>query len=345
MKERAMNTRIQHQYIERRSSRIMTEKLYGDRIVNMIYSDAREYPPAIFKALTSARMSEMLGFFTYDMPLGASLTGANRFGKSLGINFSECLEKPKSLNTARKVFERKIRYWETRPMPGDSDCIVSPADAKMLAGSFSETSQLFLKEKFFRFEELLGQDKKEWLDAFWDGDFAIFRLTPDKYHYNHTPVAGIVADIYEIPGGYAPCNPGALMRIAEPLSKNKRVVTVIDTDVEDGTGAGLVAMIEIVALMIGDIVQCYSDVKYDDSREVRKGMFLKKGQPKSLYRPGSSTDLLIFQKGKIAFSPDILANMYRRDIQTRFSKGFGRPLVETEIEVRSEIGRIERVSY
>jgi phosphatidylserine decarboxylase len=97
--------------------------------------------------------------------------------------------------------------------------------------------------------------------------------------------------------------------------------------------------------MIGDIVQCYSDVKYDDSREVRKGMFLKKGQPKSLYRPGSSTDLLIFQKGKIAFSPDILANMYRRDIQTRFSKGFGRPLVETEIEVRSEIGRIERVSY
>jgi phosphatidylserine decarboxylase len=44
--------------------------------------------------------------------------------------------------------------------------------------------------------------------------------------------------------------------MVRPYSKNKRVVTIIDTDVEGGTGIGLVAMIEVVALMIGDIVQC-----------------------------------------------------------------------------------------
>ena len=59
------------------------------------------------------------------------------------------------------------------------------ADAKMLVGSFAENSQLFLKAKFFYYEELLGRDRHEWLQTFKEGSFAIFRLTPEKYHYNH----------------------------------------------------------------------------------------------------------------------------------------------------------------
>ncbi|MEZ4526576.1 MAG: phosphatidylserine decarboxylase [Desulfobacterales bacterium] len=100
-------------------------------------------------------------------------------------------------------------------------------------------------------------------------------------------------------------------------------------------------MIEIAALMIGDIVQCYSEREYDSPRPAGKGMFVKKGQPKSLYRPGSSTDVLIFQKNRVAFSPDIVRNSFRTDAQTRFSEGFGRSLVETEVALRSEIGRIQ----
>lgn len=52
------------------------------------------------------------------------------------------------------------------------------------------------------------------------------------------------------------CNPGAVVSMVTPFSKNRRVVTVIDTDVPGGTGIGLVAM------MIGDIVQCYSTHGY-----------------------------------------------------------------------------------
>ena len=65
--------------------------------------------------------------------------------------------------------------------------------------------------KFFTFEELLSRDKGEWLRAFEGGDFAVFRLTPEKYHYNHTPVAGRVVDFYAIDGAYHSCNPGAVM--------------------------------------------------------------------------------------------------------------------------------------
>jgi phosphatidylserine decarboxylase len=90
--------------------------------------------------------------------------------------------------------------------------------------------------------------------------------------------------------------------------------------------------------MIGDIVQVYSEQGYDAPVPVVKGMFVKKGQPKSLYRPGSSTDILIFQKGRIRFAEDLVSNMRRCDIASRFTKGFGVPLVETDICVRSLIG-------
>ena len=224
-------------------------------------------------------------------------------------------------------------------MPGEPDAVVSPADARVLVGSCRETSALFIKDKFFSFDELLGGEQRPWRAAMRDGDFALFRLTPDKYHYNHSPVSGEVADIYEIDGAFNSCNPGAIVTVATPYSKNRRVVTIIDTDVKGGTGVGLVAMIEVVALMIGDIVQCYSEKRYEDPRPVVPRMFLEKGQPKSLYRPGSSTDILVFQRGRVEFAPDLLENQTRTDAISRFSKGFGSPLVETDIRVRAPLGR------
>lgn len=328
-----------HQYIERESGAVRTETLYGDRIINAIWSEARENPSRLFKAMSSARMSGLLGFLNYDRVLGARLGGTHAFGEKLGIDFSECLDPPERMDTPRKLFERRIRYWRTRPMDDDPAVVVSPADAKVLLGSLATDSALFIKGKFFCFEELLGRDKLEWLDIFSGGDYALFRLTPEKYHYNHCPVAGIVSDIYEISGQYHPCNPGAVMTLATPFSKNKRVVTIIDTDVDGGTGVGKVAFIEVVALMIGAIVQCYSHERYRDPRPVAPGMFLRKGAPKSLYRPGSSTDIVLFEPHRVRFWPDLLRNQHRRDLRTRFSQGLGRPLAETELALRSPIAK------
>lgn len=320
-----------HQYIERDTGNIRTERLYADRIVNFMYNSARENAPILFRLFTSAWSSGVLGFVNFDLPLGRS----RKFLDEWGIDLSECLDSAEFLNTPRRVFERKIRYEERRPMPEEHGAVVSPADARVIVGSFREESLLFLKGKFFAFEEILGQDKQQWLSAFHEGDFAVFRLTPDKYHYNHTPVAGRVLDIYEIPGGYHSCNPGAVITVATPYSKNKRVVTIIDTDASGGTGVGLVAMVEVVALMIGDIVQCYSATGYEAPKPVERGMFLEKGAPKSLYRPGSSTDILIFQRARISFAGDIVRNMRHPHATSRFSAGFGKPLAETELKVRS----------
>jgi phosphatidylserine decarboxylase len=328
-----------HQYIERETSQLRTEKIFADRIIRFLYCQAREEAPFLLRALTSRWMSALLGFLNFDLPLVPRIAGLKSFVARMGIDLSECLDSPESLDTFRKVFERKIRYWDTRPMPEGEEFVVSPSDSKVLLGSFRETSALFIKEKFFRFEELLGEDKPAWLQAFRGGDFAIFRLTPEKYHYNHTPVAGKVMDVYEIPGIYHSCNPGAVICVPHPYSKNRRVVTVFQTDTERGTGAGLVAMIEVVALMIGDILQGYSEERYDHPLPISRGMFARRGQPKSLFRPGSSTVILIFQQRRVVFWPDLIVNRHFTFAHNRFITDLNMPPVETELKVRSPIAR------
>ena len=328
-----------HQYVRRRDARVVTERMFGDWIVNFLYARTREHAPTLFRALTSPRASRLLARLNFDWPLAARLVGQQRFLTSCGVNLTECADPPGTLDTPRKVFERKIRYWECRPMSDDPRVVTAPADARMLVGSFRARSPLFVKGKFFDFEELIGRNKPAWLRAFHDGDWAIFRLTPDRYHYNHAPVSGAVVDLYEIPGRYYACNPSAVVQVVTPYSKNKRVVTVIQTDVPGGSQVGLVAMIEVVALMIGAVVQCYSGHRYDDPQPVRPGLFLDRGMPKSRYRPGSSTDVLVFQRGRVRFAEDLVANVSHVGACSRFTAGFGTPLVETDVSVRSAIGR------
>lgn len=328
-----------HQYIERQTSKVATEKLYFDNTVQTIYSTIRENAPFAFDLLVSARASALLGFVNYDFPLIKTRRNPELLLKKLNINKKEIYGSVKKLDTYRKIFERQIAYWDYRPMSSNVSNIVSPADSKMLSGSFNHSKTLFIKEKLFNFTELLGNDKTKWLKAFHLGDYAVCRLTPEKYHYNHAPVSGKIIDIYEINGIFHSCNPGAIVKSVTPYSKNRRVVTIIDTDVENGSRVGLVAMVEIVALMIGKIVQAYSDKKYDNPQNIETGMFIKKGQPKSLFRPGSSTTVLIFQEGNMTFSTDLVTNSRREDVQSRFTQSMGKPLVETEINVRETIGK------
>lgn len=330
-----MTASIIHQYIDRNTGKAVNEKLFADRFINLIYSTLREKAPSFFKAVTSPVYSDLIARINYDSPFYGKRQAIN-MAEKLGINLAECLEPEKAVSSARNLFERKIRYWETRPMPGNMESVLSPADSRMILGSLSETELLFIKEKFFSLDELIL--KKEWISKFESGDFAVFRLTPEKYHYNHFPVSGVVTDFYEIDGLLHSCNPSAIVKEVSPYSKNRRTVTIINTDINEGTGIGFVAMIEVVALMIGGITQCCSVNKYDSPEKIRPGISVRKGCPKSLYHPGSSTDVLLFEKNRIRFSDDLVKNRFRKEITSRFSIGFDQPLAETEVMVRSEIG-------
>ncbi len=325
-----------HQYVDRTTTEVVNERLIGDRSVNFLYNNLRESSPVMFKALTSKWMSSLLGFFHYDLPGSGKKQNGLKLFRSLGADWSECVEPLDYYNSQRKVFERKIRYWQKRPMSEDINTVVSPADSRVLVGSFSSVSNVFIKNKFFEVRELLGVGCP-WYPRFVGGEYAIFRLTPDKYHFNHVPVSGRVVDFYHVDGKYHSCNPTAQIALASLHSKNRRIVTIIDTDVEGGSQVGLVAMVEIVALMIGDIVQCYSEEQYHNPQQLKAGMFVKRGCPKSLFCPGSSTDMLLFEPARITFADDLVRNSNRRDVSSRFTANFSRPLVETDVQVRSQI--------
>lgn len=328
-----------HQYIDRHSGQVRTERLFADRLVNFLYSEVREKTPTVFKAITSARGSSLLGLLNFEAMLGVRLKATTEAVRSWGVDLGECLDDPATLDTPGKLFTRKIRYWQTRPMNPEPSAVVAPADSRVLLGSFGPHSLLFIKEKFFAFHELLGDLKTRWLEAFKDGDYALCRLTPDKYHYVHTPVSGRVVDFYPIAGHYHSCNPGAVVSLVDPYSKNMRMVTIIDTDVDGGSGVGLVAVVEVVALMVGEISQRYSQEFYDDPQPMTPGLMLTKGQPKSLFKPGSSTVVCLFQPGRMDFDQDLIDNQASPKAVSRFSCGFGQPLVETEVRVREQIGR------
>ncbi len=323
-----------NQYIDRATGHVMHEQLLGNAVIAALYSPALEKAPLLTRVASSRYMSRVLGYLNYDNLLSARATGMLKFLRESGIQLSEFVGNLSDYDTARKIFERQIRYWNCRPMPTNPRAVVCPADARALLGSMVESSGLHIKQKFFSFPELLGGGSP-WQSSFEKGDYAVFRLTPEKYHYTHSPVAGRVLDIYSVGGRYHPCNPNVAVQLMTPVSKNRRVVTILDTDCDGGSCIGRVAMIEVVALMIGQIEQRYSEHRYENPRAIEKGMFLKAGAPKALFRPGSSTVVLLFQSDRIRFAPDLVENQSRSGVQSRFSLSLGEPLTETDVAVRS----------
>jgi phosphatidylserine decarboxylase len=119
----------QHHYVERDTGQICSERPIGDWIVNYLYSTKREEVPFVYQLLGSQWFSGFIGWVNYDFPLGQDITGIRRFLKNCSVNLSECLDQPQELDSARKIFERRIRYWQYRPITED-------ASAKAVARSY-----------------------------------------------------------------------------------------------------------------------------------------------------------------------------------------------------------------
>jgi phosphatidylserine decarboxylase len=329
-----------HQFVDRATGGVRTELLTSDAIIHHLYSPTLENAPLLHRIASSRWLSRALGHLNYDNLLSARAAGTLGFLNAWGVDFDEALLPRSELTTVRDIFERQIRYWECRTMPPEAHNIVCAADARLLLGTLRTESknalprQLYIKNKFFDLDELVGP---AWTPHFQHADFALFRLTPEKYHWTHTPVSGEVKAIYALEGRYHSCNPSAIVQLITPYSKNRRIVTVFDTDVASGSQCGLVAMVEVVALMVGRIEQRYSATRYDDPQPLAPGMFVERGQPKALFRPGSSTVVLLFQPGRIQFAEDLLRYAQNTQAISRFSQGYGQRMVEVDVAVRSPL--------
>ncbi len=340
-----------HQYVGQHHNAAVSEALLADHVIRFLYNRDRESPGAMLSALASARLTDFLAHWQFDRTLTNPKRTLESVAQRLGIVQDETTHGFAAMRTLRDMFERQIRYWDCRPLPQALTRIVSPADGKVLPFQAFRTDSLPIKEKFIRVASLLGDTNLDLILGRREGlrqrettvarlaplAGVITRLTPDVYHYTHAPVSGRVLFTGRIEGAFHSCNPAALVRFPGSYAVNRRAITLYDSDVPGGTGVGVVAQIDVAAMMIGQIEPRFSVRHYEQPRPLIVGDFIPRGSPVSMFRPGSSTSIVLWNGERASMTPELIENAQRRDLSSRFSDWLGQPWVETQIHVRQAI--------
>ena len=110
---------IEHQYVDRVTGNVVREHLLANSMIRALYSPALEKAPLLTRMASSRYFSRVLGYLNYDNVLSSRATGMLKFLRQSGIQLSEFVGNLSEYDTARKIFERQIRYWNCRPMPAN----------------------------------------------------------------------------------------------------------------------------------------------------------------------------------------------------------------------------------
>ncbi len=330
-------TKAPHQYIDRLTQAVVSEPVAGDRFIRWLYEDAGRKWPGLRDALTGKWMTKLLAWLVFYAPFIKNDVAG--FARANGIELGDVLGDPTRLKTRTQLFLRKIDYEKHRPMPEDEKIAVSCADAKLIAFDMRAGSSIYVKNRFFDLPEFLGRREK-WVEKFDGGICLIFRLAPPDYHWFHTPTAGVVEDCYLLDGHYYSVNPRAIRSVSGVLSKNARQVVIIDSDEGSGAGLGCVAVIPVAAQVIGGIALSYCENYYDDPHSPQIGLRVKRGAPLGYFAPGSSTVAVLFEKDRVAVSPDIVKLNKRSDLATLYTADiFDKAIAEVGVRARQEVAR------
>jgi len=286
------------QYYERESGQIKTEKVAGEKwLVWLYYNPVGE---ASLWALVKRKLVSSVYGNMMDSP--SSVKKIQPFIEDFDIDMS--IAKKQEFNSFNDFFTRKLKA-DARPVDTNSNCVVSPADGKILAYADISNSDFIIKG--YRFDVSSFLDNPDLAQKYHDGALIIIRLAPMDYHRFHFPVSGNLSPNRRINGNYYSVNPLALSKNAEIFCLNKREYTIISNPL-----FGDVVMAEVGATMVGSIEQTY------------KGSYVNKGDEKGYFKFGGSTVVLIFEKNKIKIDQDLLTNT---------TKGY-----ETSVKMGERIG-------
>lgn len=211
------------------------------------------------------------------------------------LDMSSAEKSASEYKTFNEFFARKLRPG-ARPIVGDSDDIlVSAADCRLqVYESVDDATRFWVKGRNYSTAGLLAD--KNLAARFEGGSMAIFRLAPQDYHRYHSPVAGRVVSITDVPGHLLTVNPIAVNCVyADVFTINKRAVMVIDTP-----NFGPVAFVAIGATLVGSIVW-----------SVKPGDVISRGSELGYFKFGGSTCIALFPKDTVKWDQDIASNSLR----------------------------------
>lgn len=257
------------------------EKTTGqDRFIRKAYTT--KAGRVLIKILTRPFITKIASLY---LSCGISTIHIKSFIKKNNINMDEYV--PTKYRSYNDFFTRRIKA-ECRPINGDRNAVICPADGKVTVYNIGENTPFEIKNSRYTVESILRN--KELAEQFSGGYCVIIRLSVDNYHRYCYIDNATVTDNKRIKGILHTVNPIATA-CADVYKENSREYTVLKTE-----NFGTVVQIEVGAMMVGRIV----------NNSVTGPVV--RGEEKGKFEFGGSTIVLLFEKDKISISNDIINN-------------------------------------
>jgi len=272
-------------FFDRYTKTIQTEKIFGERWLRLGYGN----PAGRFFVWLLARRKFFSWWYGRKMNRRVSALQILPFITAYDIDVDEFAKSPFDYKTFNEFFYRALKP-AVRPIAAGENVAVFPADGRHLAFPNVDAAEgFYVKGAKFTLAELFGDAALA--EKFAGGAMLISRLCPVDYHRFHFPVSGTPGEPRLIKGSLYSVSPVALRQRLRYLVENKRVVTSIASP-----QFGTVAMIEVGATNVGSIRQSFLP-----------GRAVAKGDEKGLFAFGGSCVITVFQRGRIRFDADVVA--------------------------------------
>ena len=224
------------------------------------------------------------------------------FIERYGVDISEATSAdPDSYEYFNAFFTRALRAG-SRPLKGDAEIIVCPADGRISAmGDIRAGMLLQAKGQHYSLHTLLGGDNRR-AAPFEGGDFATLYLSPRDYHRVHMPVDGRLREMTYIPGRLFSVNFATARAVPRLFTRNERLVCIFDTEL------GPMALILVGAMLVAGLETVWSGPLtpphgqkmhtwyYDGESAIR----LARGEEMGRFNAGS-TVILLFPNHRIGW--------------------------------------------
>lgn len=276
-------------YWDLRSSQYEIEQVYGDSLIKWLYETSLGHLASDF-ILARRPLSQLYGLYQAS-PL--SQKKVKNFIRDFNINMNEFEDT--SFVTFNDFFIRRFRSGKRTFI---QDPKVMPAFCEGRYFGFKKVNDELIipvKGKHLRANSLLGSSEESSLaKRLAGGPILIARLCPTDYHRFHFPDQGKLLSQSRVRGHLHSVNPLALRYKSEIFMTNERQVSILETK-----NFGLLAYIEVGAMMVGKIVQSFNT----------QGVFpkeFKRGDEKGYFLFGGSTVIVIGEPGRWVPSKEIL---------------------------------------
>ena len=234
------------------------------------------------------------------------------FIRQYQLDMTEAAEPdPARYPSFNALFTRALRE-DARPLEGDENSVVSPADSRVSAFGPIEHGQIFqAKGHCYTVTELLG-GFADLARRYERGSFLTVYLAPRDYHRLHMPVSGRLTTMLHVPGRLFSVAPRIVAHTPRLYARNERVVAFFDTTI------GPVAMALIGAINVGSIETVWAgEVTPPSGRVISRTDYgdqdirLQRGAEMGRFNLGSSVVLLL-PDHPLQFAPALAPETFLR---------------------------------